>query len=108
MCSLKPYQSQALYWMTKIEKGGDDENAERNLHPCWSAYNICNGLVQIVHGSPSKVKLLPGFHYRTKLAIFFNRRSIYVNIFTGEAAKKFPQATQMARGGVSLFKAIKF
>ncbi|KAI5402325.1 hypothetical protein KIW84_050077 [Lathyrus oleraceus] len=72
MCSLKPYQSQALYWMTEIEKGADDENADRNLHPCWSAYNICNG-------------------------------TIYVNIFTGEAAKKFPQATQRARGGVSLF-----
>ncbi|CAL5213361.1 unnamed protein product [Lathyrus oleraceus] len=70
MCSLKPYQSQALYWMTEIEKGADDENADRNLHPCWSAYNICNG------------------------------RIIYVNIFTGEAAKKFPQATQRARGGI--------
>ncbi|XP_045802956.1 DNA repair protein RAD5B-like isoform X2 [Trifolium pratense] len=70
MCSLKPYQSQALYWMTEIEKGGDDENAEKNLHPCWSAYNLCHG------------------------------KRIYVNIFTGEAAKKFPQATQMARGGI--------
>ncbi|KAL5066925.1 hypothetical protein RYX36_017812 [Vicia faba] len=70
MCSLKPYQSQALYWMTEIEKGAEDENADRNLHPCWSAYNICNG------------------------------RTIYVNIFTGEAAKKFPQATQRARGGI--------
>ncbi|GAU25269.1 hypothetical protein TSUD_17820 [Trifolium subterraneum] len=70
MCSLKPYQSQALYWMTEIEKGGDDENAERNLHPCWSAYNLCHG------------------------------KTIYVNIFTGEAAKKFPQTTQMARGGI--------
>ncbi|XP_058761819.1 DNA repair protein RAD5B-like [Vicia villosa] len=70
MCSLKPYQSQALYWMTEIEKGTEDENADRNLHPCWSAYNICNG------------------------------RTIYVNIFTGEAAKKFPQATQRARGGI--------
>ncbi|XP_050891264.1 DNA repair protein RAD5B isoform X2 [Lathyrus oleraceus] len=69
MCSLKPYQSQALYWMTEIENGADDENADRNLHPCWSAYNICNG-------------------------------TIYVNIFTGEAAKKFPQATQRARGGI--------
>ncbi|MCI17879.1 SWI/SNF-related matrix-associated actin-dependent regulator of chromatin subfamily A member 3-like 3-like, partial [Trifolium medium] len=27
-------------------------------------------------------------------------KRIYVNIFTGEAAKKFPQATQMARGGI--------
>ncbi|KAK7393670.1 hypothetical protein VNO78_22233 [Psophocarpus tetragonolobus] len=69
-CKLKSYQKQALYWMTEIEKGMDSESAERNLHPCWSAYTICKG------------------------------RTIYVNIFTGEASKKFPQATQMARGGI--------
>ncbi|XP_027364407.1 DNA repair protein RAD5B-like [Abrus precatorius] len=69
-CNLKPYQKQALYWMSEIEKGMDVEIAERNLHPCWSAYSICNG------------------------------RTIYVNIFTGEATKKFPKATQMARGGI--------
>jgi hypothetical protein len=43
-------------------------------------------------------------------SLLFNRRTIYVNIFTGEAATKFPQATQMARGGVSFvsFQAINF
>lgn len=40
--------------------------------------------------------------------MLFCRKTIYVNIFTGEAAKKFPQATQMARGGVSLFPAVDF
>ncbi|KAK7344595.1 hypothetical protein VNO77_14384 [Canavalia gladiata] len=70
MCTLKPYQKQALYWMSEIEKGMDAEIADRNLHPCWSAYTICKG------------------------------RTIYVNIFTGEATKKFPKATQTARGGI--------
>ncbi|KAJ1391811.1 SNF2-related, N-terminal domain [Sesbania bispinosa] len=42
MCTLKPYQNQALYWMSEIEKGIDVESADRNLHPFWSAYNICN------------------------------------------------------------------
>ncbi|CAJ1967159.1 unnamed protein product [Sphenostylis stenocarpa] len=70
MCNLKPYQKQALYWMGEIEKGMDVENAETNLHPCWSAYNICNG------------------------------RTIYVNIFTGEASNKFPKSTEMSRGGI--------
>ncbi|TKY53702.1 SWI/SNF-related matrix-associated actin-dependent regulator [Spatholobus suberectus] len=70
MCNLKPYQKQALFWMSEIEKGMDVESAERNLHPCWSAYTICKG------------------------------RTIYVNIFTGEASRKFPKATQMARGGI--------
>ncbi|KAJ1423962.1 Zinc finger, RING-type [Sesbania bispinosa] len=70
MCTLKPYQKQALYWMSEIEKGIDVESADRNLHPFWSAYNICNG------------------------------RTIYVNVFTGEGTIKFPKATQMARGGI--------
>ncbi|KAK8468266.1 hypothetical protein PHAVU_007G272200 [Phaseolus vulgaris] len=70
MCNLKPYQKQALYWMGEIEKGMDVESAGRNLHPCWSAYTICKG------------------------------RTIYVNIFTGEASKKFPKSTEMARGGI--------
>ncbi|XP_027935032.1 DNA repair protein RAD5B-like [Vigna unguiculata] len=69
-CNLKPYQKQALYWMGEIEKGMDVESAERTLHPCWSAYTICKG------------------------------RTIYVNIFTGEASKKFPKSTEMARGGI--------
>ncbi|XP_061344667.1 DNA repair protein RAD5B-like [Gastrolobium bilobum] len=70
MCKLKPYQNQALYWMSEIENGIDAESTERNLHPCWSAYKICKG------------------------------RTIYANIFTGEATKNFPKATQMARGGI--------
>ncbi|KAE9617606.1 hypothetical protein Lal_00034592 [Lupinus albus] len=69
-CCLKPYQKQALYWMSEIEKGMNVERDAENLHPCWSAYNICDG------------------------------RTIYVNIFTGEATTRFPRATQMARGGI--------
>ncbi|KAL5062162.1 hypothetical protein RYX36_023899 [Vicia faba] len=70
MCSLKPYQIQALYWMTEIEKGADDGNVDRNLHPCWSAYNICK------------------------------RKTIYVIIFAVEMEKKFPQATHREKGGI--------
>lgn len=40
MCQLKPYQKQALYWMSKLEEGTDVENAASNLHPCWAAYCI--------------------------------------------------------------------
>ncbi|KAM0002930.1 putative DNA helicase chromatin remodeling SNF2 family [Helianthus debilis subsp. tardiflorus] len=72
-CDLRPYQKQALYWMTESEKGIDVEKAEETLHPCWAAYRICD-----------------------------DRRAtaIYVNIFSGEATTKFPKATQMARGGI--------
>ncbi|KAJ4968793.1 hypothetical protein NE237_015494 [Protea cynaroides] len=71
-CVLKPYQKQALYWMSDLEKGLDVDEAAKTLHPCWSAYRICD------RRAPS----------------------IYVNIFTGEATAQFPTATQMARGGI--------
>ncbi|XP_057957622.1 DNA repair protein RAD5B isoform X2 [Malania oleifera] len=71
-CELKPYQKQALYWMSESEKGIDVEKAAETLHPCWAAYSICDQRAS----------------------------SIYVNIFSGEATAKFPTATQMARGGI--------
>ncbi|KAI3693065.1 hypothetical protein L6452_32893 [Arctium lappa] len=71
-CDLRPYQKQALYWMTESEKGVDVEKAEETLHPCWAAYRICDA----------------------------RATAIYVNIFSGEATTKFPKATQMARGGI--------
>ncbi|KAI3829087.1 hypothetical protein L1987_03201 [Smallanthus sonchifolius] len=71
-CDLRPYQKQALYWMTESEKGVDVEKAEEMLHPCWAAYRICDE----------------------------RATAIYVNIFSGEATTKFPKATQMARGGI--------
>ncbi|KAG0491573.1 hypothetical protein HPP92_004971 [Vanilla planifolia] len=70
--NLWPYQKQALHWMSTLEKGLDVEEAAKVLHPCWSAYNICD-------------KRAP---------------TVYVNVFTGEATTKFPCATQMARGGI--------
>ncbi|XP_057475188.1 DNA repair protein RAD5B [Actinidia eriantha] len=72
MCDLWPYQKQALYWMSELEKGVDVEKAEKTLHPCWAAYRICDG----------------------------RATSIYVNIFSGEATTQFPTAMQMARGGI--------
>lgn len=43
MCDLRPYQKQALYWMSELEKGVDVEKAGKTLHPCWAAYRICDG-----------------------------------------------------------------
>ncbi|XP_071687105.1 DNA repair protein RAD5B-like [Rutidosis leptorrhynchoides] len=71
-CDLRPYQKQALHWMTESEKGVDVEKAEETLHPCWAAYRICDE----------------------------RSTAIYVNIFSGEATTKFPKATQTARGGI--------
>ncbi|CAH2046595.1 unnamed protein product [Thlaspi arvense] len=71
-CNLRPYQKQALYWMSESEKGIDVDKAAETLHPCWEAYRICD------ERAPS----------------------IYMNIFSGEATIQFPTATQMARGGI--------
>ncbi|XP_071718774.1 DNA repair protein RAD5B-like [Rutidosis leptorrhynchoides] len=68
-CDLRPYQKQALYWMTESEKSVDVEKAEETRHPCWAAYRICDE----------------------------RSIAIYVNIFSGEATTKFPKATQSHR-----------
>lgn len=41
MCCLRPYQKEALYWMSESEKGSDVEETSKTLHPCWAAYRIC-------------------------------------------------------------------
>ncbi|KAF5179961.1 DNA repair helicase rad5,16 protein [Thalictrum thalictroides] len=70
MCVLHPYQKEALYWMTKSEKGVDVEQAAKMLHPCWAAYHLTD------------------------------KRPVYVNIFSGEATTRFPSATKIAKGGI--------
>ncbi|CAK9183889.1 unnamed protein product [Ilex paraguariensis] len=40
MCDLRPYQKQALNWMSGLEKGVDIEKAAKTLHPCWAEYSI--------------------------------------------------------------------
>ncbi|XP_019199707.1 PREDICTED: DNA repair protein rad8-like [Ipomoea nil] len=42
VCCLRPYQKQALYWMSELEKGTEAEQTTIVLHPCWAAYRICD------------------------------------------------------------------
>ncbi|KAI4317988.1 hypothetical protein L6164_025804 [Bauhinia variegata] len=72
MCDLKPYQKQALYWMSELEKGTDLQNAAKTLHPCWAEYRLCDRRAS----------------------------SIYLNKFSGEVTTRFPAATQTASGGI--------
>ncbi|KAJ9547401.1 hypothetical protein OSB04_019944 [Centaurea solstitialis] len=89
-CDLRPYQKQALYWMTESEKGVDVEKAEETLHPCWAAYRICD-----------EVENYKVFYF---INIFVNfKQKGYCNLckyLLWEATTKFPKATQMARGGI--------
>lgn len=48
-CDLRPYQKQALYWMSELEKGASHEEKEKTLHPCWAAYRICDEYVLHPH-----------------------------------------------------------
>ncbi|KAK9137754.1 hypothetical protein Sjap_008348 [Stephania japonica] len=71
-CTLHPYQKQALYWMSESEKGNDEVEATKTIHPCWAAYRITDKRAS----------------------------AVYINIFSGEASTKFPKASQIARGGI--------
>ncbi|KAH9317698.1 hypothetical protein KI387_019467, partial [Taxus chinensis] len=71
-CELRPYQKQALYWMSKLEKGVETEEAARTLHPCWDEY-----------------------HLEDK-----RTTAVYINAFSGDATTEFPSALQLSRGGI--------
>ncbi|XP_057826600.2 DNA repair protein RAD5A isoform X2 [Cryptomeria japonica] len=71
-CELRPYQKQALYWMSKLEKGAETEEAARTLHPCWDEY-----------------------HLEDKMAT-----AVFINSFSGDATIEFPSALQLTRGGI--------
>ncbi|XP_010493369.1 PREDICTED: putative SWI/SNF-related matrix-associated actin-dependent regulator of chromatin subfamily A member 3-like 2 isoform X3 [Camelina sativa] len=72
LCELRPYQKQALHWMTQLEKGNCTDEAATMLHPCWEAYYLAD-----------KRELV-----------------VYLNSFTGDATIHFPSTLQMARGGI--------
>ena len=46
-CELRPYQKQALYWMTQLEKGRCIDGASTTLHPCWEAYHLADKYVNL-------------------------------------------------------------
>lgn len=71
-CELRPYQKQALNWMTKLEKGAEREEAAKTLHPCWDAYQLADKRAS----------------------------AVYINVFSGDATTEFPSALQLGRGGI--------
>ncbi|XP_062105253.1 DNA repair protein RAD5A isoform X2 [Humulus lupulus] len=74
-CELRPYQKQALYWMTqleRLEKGRCTDGAGTTLHPCWEAYHLADKRGHV----------------------------LYLNAFSGDATTQFPSTLQMARGGI--------
>ncbi|XP_009796533.1 DNA repair protein RAD5A isoform X2 [Nicotiana tabacum] len=71
-CELRPYQKQALHWMTQLERGRTTDEAATTLHPCWDAYRLKDERELVV----------------------------YLNAFSGDATTEFPSTLEMARGGI--------
>ncbi|XP_031283471.1 DNA repair protein RAD5A isoform X2 [Pistacia vera] len=71
-CELRPYQKQALHWMTHREKGQSMDEAARILHPCWEAYRLADEREPVV----------------------------YLNSFSGDATTEFPSTLEVSRGGI--------
>lgn len=44
-CELRPYQKQALHWMSQLEKGKFFDEGVSTLHPCWEAYHLADKYV---------------------------------------------------------------
>lgn len=114
MCDLRPYQKQALYWMSELEKGSDAEKETQTLHPCWAAYQICDGycflflsLLFFIFNFNFFSLFLWRFGERLLIKYALGRRApaIYVNMFSGEASTELQTAIHMARGGVCLSSA---
>ncbi|XP_055833348.1 DNA repair protein RAD5A isoform X1 [Solanum dulcamara] len=71
-CELRPYQKQALHWMTQLERGRNTDEAATTLHPCWNAYRLKDERELVV----------------------------YLNAFSGDATTEFPSTLETARGGI--------
>lgn len=71
LAKLRPYQKQALWWMSNLESGDGLEDAEKTLHPCWEAFRLADRQTEFYH-----------------------------NVFSGDVTLDFPSALTMARGGI--------
>ncbi|KQJ81446.1 DNA repair protein RAD5B [Brachypodium distachyon] len=70
--TLKPYQKEALFWMSELEKGSIDDETKQTVDPCFSAYSIAD-------------KRAP---------------KVYINVFSGEATTRFPSLSRTTQGGI--------
>ncbi|KAJ9095987.1 hypothetical protein QFC21_005350 [Naganishia friedmannii] len=85
--TLRPYQKQALGWMTALENG-DANVREHAMHPLWEEYKfkeepIFSSTVNI-DGSNSRSSDL----------------SFYFNPYDGDLSLEFPKANSRVRGGI--------
>ncbi|GBG80826.1 hypothetical protein CBR_g31382 [Chara braunii] len=72
LCELRPYQKEALWWMTNLEGGSIVEETAKTLHPCWESHRLADE----------------------------GGTLFYHNVFSGDVTLEFPSALQKARGGI--------
>ncbi|OCF36767.1 DNA repair protein RAD5 [Kwoniella heveanensis BCC8398] len=86
--TLRPYQKQALTWMTAREKG-DESVREQSLHPLWEEYAFKK---EHVEGQPIEIEDDDDFVDPS--------RKFYWNPYSGELSLTFPTSNTRAKGGI--------
>ncbi|WVR07134.1 hypothetical protein IAU60_004175 [Kwoniella sp. DSM 27419] len=86
--TLRPYQKQALTWMSAREKG-DDSVRDQSLHPLWEEYAF-----KKEHGEGQPIEIEDDDDWVDP------SRKFYWNPYSGELSLTFPTSNTKARGGI--------
>ncbi|WVQ99319.1 hypothetical protein IAU59_006451 [Kwoniella sp. CBS 9459] len=86
--TLRPYQKQALTWMTAREKG-DESVREQSLHPLWEEYAFKK---EHMEGQPIEIEDDDDFVDPS--------RKFFWNPYSGELSLTFPTSNTKAKGGI--------
>ncbi|GAA5823645.1 hypothetical protein JCM11251_000709 [Rhodosporidiobolus azoricus] len=79
--TLRPYQKQALAWMSSMETGEANARRSRSMHPLWEKYAFPGG------GKKEEEQGEDG-------------ECFYYNPYSGELSLLFPRASSHCRGGI--------
>nr|XP_019046210.1 DNA repair protein RAD5 [Kwoniella bestiolae CBS 10118]OCF25140.1 DNA repair protein RAD5 [Kwoniella bestiolae CBS 10118] len=87
--TLRPYQKQALTWMSAREKGDESIRDNQSLHPLWEEYAFKK---EHVEGQPIEIEDEDDFVDPS--------RKFYWNPYSGELSLTFPTSNTRAKGGI--------
>ncbi|KAG8904180.1 DNA helicase rad5 [Tulasnella sp. 403] len=80
--TLRPYQRQALKWMSSIENGSNDARDADSMHPLWEEYHF------------------PPEPYDGVIDLCQDEEPFYFNPYSGELSLEYPRAELSCRGGI--------
>ncbi|OCF60506.1 DNA repair protein RAD5 [Kwoniella mangroviensis CBS 10435] len=87
--TLRPYQKQALTWMSAREKGDESIRDNQSLHPLWEVYAFKK---EHIEGQPIEIEDEDDFVDPS--------RKFYWNPYSGELSLTFPTSNTRAKGGI--------